>query len=396
MQVNSNLNENINTLVEKYTSNTCSKEELDQLLLMVKNTTDTEPVENALHTFWERVKSENKQERVDWDAMMQPLMKDLKTETPVVAINRGFNWRWVGMAASVVMLLGVLVYLTFWKPQVAQQMAATDIAAPVTNRAMIVLANGKKVYLDQQAKGNIAYDGNATVEKMADGTIVYKANNNVSLASNLYNTLSNPRGSSVMDITLSDGTRVWLNAGSSLTYPVAFSGNERKVQISGEGYFEVAHNANMPFKVAKNNMEVTVLGTHFNVNAYDDESVIKVTLLEGSVKTSLGNKVAVVIKPGQQAQISNNISVLKDVNLEKEMAWKQGVFRFQDTNIEEIMHQAARWYNVEVEFGGDVSNLNFGGSVSRQVNISELLKRLEATNLVKFSVVDRKVIVTPN
>lgn len=396
MQVNSNLNENINTLVEKYTSNTCSKEELDQLLLMVKNTTDTEPVENALHTFWERVKSENKQERVDWDAMMQPLMKDLKTETPVVAINRGFNWRWVGMAASVVMLLGVLVYLTFWKPQVAQQMAATDIAAPVTNRAMIVLANGKKVYLDQQAKGNIAYDGNATVEKMADGTIVYKANNNVSLASNLYNTLSNPRGSSVMDITLSDGTRVWLNAGSSLTYPVAFSGKERKVQISGEGYFEVAHNANMPFKVAKNNMEVTVLGTHFNVNAYDDESVIKVTLLEGSVKTSLGNKVAVVIKPGQQAQISNNISVLKDVNLEKEMAWKQGVFRFQDTNIEEIMHQAARWYNVEVEFGGDVSNLNFGGSVSRQVNISELLKRLEATNLVKFSVVDRKVIVTPN
>lgn len=396
MQVNSDLNEqHINTLVEKYTSNTCSREELDQLLLMVKNSTDNKPVENALHTFWERVKSENKQEHVNWDAMMQPLMKDLKPETPIVSIKRSFNLKWVGVAASILLLLGTLAYLTVWKPQVSQQVAAIDIIAPVANRAMIVLANGQKVYLDQKANGAIASDGNATVEKTADGKIVYKANSR-SLASAQYNTLSNPRGSSVVDITLSDGTRVWLNAGSSLTYPMAFSGRERKVQISGEGYFEVAHNANMPFKVTKANMEVAVLGTHFNVNAYDDESLIKVTLLEGSVKTSLGNREAVILKPGQQAQVASTIKVLKQVNLEKEMAWKQGMFRFENTNIEEIMRQVARWYNVEVEFRGDVSNLNFGGSVSRQANISELLKRLEATNLVKFLIVDRKVIVTPN
>ncbi|UKJ06570.1 FecR domain-containing protein [Solitalea lacus] len=395
--MNNDLNGQINILVEKYTSNTCSREELDQLLLLVKNSTNSQSVENALHIFWERVKSENKQENVDWDAIMQPLMEDLKPETPVVSIKRGFNWKWVGVAASVVFLVGILGYWSFrqTEPQVSQQVATADIIAPVANRAMIVLANGQKVYLDQKANGAIARDGNATVEKTADGKIVYKANNG-SLASNLYNTLSNPRGSSVVDITLSDGTRVWLNAGSSLSYPVAFSGRERKVQISGEGYFEVAHNANMPFKVSKANMEVAVLGTHFNVNAYDDESVIKVTLLEGSVKTSLGNKEGVVLKPGQQARVANNIEVFKQVNLEKEMAWKQGMFRFEDTNIKEVMRQVARWYDVEVEFRGDVSKVNFGGSVSRQVNISELLKRLEATNLVKFSIVGRKVIVMPN
>lgn len=397
MQVNSDFNE-INNLVEKYTGNTCSREELDELLLLIKNNTNKQPVEDALQLFWEKVKSEAKQEDVDWDGKMELYMKDLKPEAPVVRLKPGFNLKRFAVAASVVFLLGVLAYWAFWqsKPQVSQELAKGDIVAPVSNRAMIVLANGQKVYLDQQSNGAIAYDGNATVEKTADGQIIYKVNGGTAVA-NLYNSLSNPRGSSVVDITLSDGTRVWLNAGSSLTYPVLFNGSERKVQVSGEAYFEVAHNDKQPFKVSKADMEVTVLGTHFNVNAYDDEAGIKVTLLEGSVKTALGSKEAVILKPGQQAQVANDdIRLVKQVNIEKEMAWKEGMFRFEDTNIKEVMRQAARWYDVEIEFRGDLSNVNFGGSVSRQANISELLKRLEATNLVKFSIVGRKVIVMPN
>ncbi|NLR78413.1 FecR family protein [Chitinophaga eiseniae] len=396
MHSNSGINSQLNELVEKYTSNTCSREELEQLLLLVREANTDQPLEEALQLYWEKVKAENKQAGIDWDAKMRLLLEEVNAQTPMVHINRKFNWKRIAVAASLIMLLG----LGYWalRPKQAPvkgALATKDIVAPIKNRAMITLSNGEKVELDEQQDGTVIHQGNTTVVKTAGGKVIYAAAGSGTATSGLYNTLSNPRGSKVVEITLSDGSMAWLNAGSSITYPVAFSGGERRVQLSGEAYFEVVHDTRMPFKVSKNNMEVTVLGTHFNVNAYDDESAIRVTLLEGAVRTALNNKQAVVLKPGQQAQVINDIKVLKDVDVQKVVAWKQEMFSFHETNIKEVMRQVARWYDVDVEFRGDVSQVNFGGSISRKASLSELLKILEETNLVKFELTGRKLTVIP-
>jgi ferric-dicitrate binding protein FerR (iron transport regulator) len=388
MEEHKRMDEQFNILVEKYTSNTCSKEELEQFLAMVKDNADDQTLEVALRGFWEKVKKESKPGPIDWQATMKPVLEELNAETPVVYMK---NWKRMVAAASVLFLLG-LGYWFFNHRQSSEEVVVKDIEAPQANRAVITLADGKKVYLDDRTTGTIASEGNTNIVKTEDGKIIYNLND-VAVASGQYNTLTNPRGSKVVDLTLSDGSRVWLNAGSSVIYPVVFTGNERKVTMNGEAYFEVAHNAGMPFKVAKGAMEVIVLGTSFNVNAYDDESAIKVTLLQGSVKTTAGRLPEIVLKPGEQAQISNDIKVLKEVDLEREVAWKSGMFRFKDTNIEEIMRQVARWYDVEIEYKGNPAGLTLGGSVSRQANVTELLKRLEATGLLSFKIEGRKVMV---
>jgi len=191
---------------------------------------------------------------------------------------------------------------------------------------------------------------------------------------------------------------VWINVGSSLTYPTAFTGKERKVKITGEAYFEVAHNAGVPFIVQHNGLTVSVLGTHFNVNTYEDEAAERVTLLEGSVRVNK-NSLSQLLKPGQQARINNNgindIKVLNDVNIDEVMAWKDGKFRFgENTDIGTIMRQISRWYNVDIEYKGSV-NQRFWGSISKDVNVSQVLKILEATGGVKFKVEGNKIIVMP-
>jgi len=192
---------------------------------------------------------------------------------------------------------------------------------------------------------------------------------------------------------LADGSRVWLNAGSSVTFPVAFIDNERTVSITGEAYFEVAPDKTKPFRVTKGLMQVEVLGTHFNVNAYDDEVIIKVTLLEGSVRLKI-NEETQILKPGEQAQVSGTVNILKNVDLQAVMAWKDGRFSFSRVNIETIMRQAARWYDIDIEYRGKVEGTLSGG-VSRDVNASRLFHVLELTDKVRFEIEGRKVIVIP-
>jgi ferric-dicitrate binding protein FerR (iron transport regulator) len=191
-------------------------------------------------------------------------------------------------------------------------------------------------------------------------------------------------------MTLSDGSKVWLNAGSSVRFPVAFTGNERKVSITGEAYFEVAHDARKPFivKDINRNAEVQVFGTHFNVNAYDDEPTINVTLLEGSVKVN-----NTMIKPGQQAQVGNGVKVASNVDFDEVMAWKNGRFQFEGAGIEEVMRQVARWYDVEVIYENKPLNQHFRGGISREVEASKLFKMLEMTEAVHFRIEGKKVYV---
>jgi transmembrane sensor len=304
--------------------------------------------------------------------------------------------RWAAAAAVLLILTGGYFYLNNKNANpntVAQTPTPMDVEAPQSNRAAITLAGGHKIYLDSAAKGILVSQGNVKLFKLADGEITYSGSNTAAE----YNTLTNPRGSRPVAMTLTDGTKVWLNAGSSLTYPVAFTGKERNVEITCEAYFEVTHNTGMPFTVKKlgDDASILVLGTHFNVNAYDDEAAMKITLLEGAVKVSKGTNSS-LLKPGQQAELRDgSIRLINDADMDEVMAWKNGKFQFgEKTGIETIMRQVARWYDVDTEYRGKVNN-HFWGSISRNVNVSQVLKMLETTGAVHFKIEGRKVIVMP-
>lgn len=312
---------------------------------------------------------------------------------------RTILWRRIAVAASIVFVLGLGAYFAFFNKGKRQdeivkvQEPAKDVKAPETNRAMIKLADGRTVYLDSANNGELALQGNIKLVKLDNGQIAYQTAGGEIVKELQYNTLSNPRGSKVIDMTFSDGSRVWLNAGSSVTYPIAFVGNERKVTITGEAYFEIAHDASKPFRVSKGETRIEVLGTHFNVNAYDDEDAVRVTLLEGSVKVS-NDQSSLTIKPNQQAVVKNNqaIELNKNVNIEEVMAWKNGLFQFGEASIEEVMRQVARWYDVEVVYESKPTE-HFRGEISRSAEASKVLKMLEATEAVHFRIEGKKIFV---
>jgi transmembrane sensor len=340
--------------------------------------------------------AENKKiERRNWERLYAQI------DQPLHAISqhhvRFFPKRqWV--AASIILVTGLIgsFFLLNKKDkvqQIVQQGVTNDIKPPEVNRATITLSNGQTVYLDSAAIGSLAVQGTVKLVKLGNGKIAYQTQSEQINEKQAYNTLTNPKGSQVVDMTLADGSRVWLNSGSSVTYPINFIGNERTVFITGEAYFEVASDKAKPFRVNKGNMQVEVLGTHFNVNAYDDEKNIKVTLLEGSVRLKI-NEENKILKPGEQAQVSGTVSIIKDADLEGVMAWKDGRFKFNRVNIETIMRQAARWYDLDIEYRGKVEGTLSGG-VARNVNASQLFHVLELTDKVRFEIEGRKVIVTP-
>jgi ferric-dicitrate binding protein FerR (iron transport regulator) len=338
--------------------------------------------------------AENKKiERRNWERLNAQLDMSAHTIYP----HQVSKWRWVA-AASIILTIGLGGWFFFLnkndkKQQIVQTSVPNDIKPPEVNRATITLANGQTVYLDSAAVGSLAVQGSVQLVKLANGKIAYQTESQENIEKPTYNTLSNPKGSQVVDMTLADGSRVWLNAGSSVTFPIAFTDSIRAVSITGEAYFEVASDKTKPFRVTKGDMQVEVLGTHFNVNAYDDERNIKVTLLEGAVRLKVNDENQ-ILKPGEQAQVSNTVSILKDVDVEAVMAWKDGRFKFSSVDIETIMRQAARWYDMDIEYQGKVEGTLSGG-FARNINASQLFHALELTDKVKFEIEGRKVIVKP-
>lgn len=335
------------------------------------------------------------------------IVGEMSKDTLIVPFYKKALYKWA-FAASVILMIGAGSYFFFLykakkQTEIVSAPVPHDVAPPAANRAMITLANGQKVFLDSVANGSIAVQGNIKVVKDADGKLSYQAAAPAEgeEQEEIYNTLYNPRGSKVIDIALADGSHVWLNAGSTLTYPVAFIGKERKVSITGEAYFEVTRDAAKPFIVDRGEMSIQVLGTHFNVNAYEDEADIRVTLLEGSVKVSgIRHTVSSIIKPGEQAIFSQtkdgeHIKVTEDVNVEEVVAWTNGMFHFGGVPVAYIMRQIQRWYDVDVEYRGDISSVYLSGIISRKKNLSDLLRALEATGKIIFKLEGRKVIVLP-
>lgn len=322
-----------------------------------------------------------------------------KQATPVVPITAKKNkWNLWMAAASVLLLIGFggfLLWSLATKQKTPVQHANQDLRAPVNSKATITLSDGQKIYLDSMNNGMLVKQGNSKVLKLADGQIAYQKDNGEIVKEVQYNTLHNPIGSTVINMQLADGSRMWLNAGSSVTYPVAFTGDERNVSINGEAYFEVAPDKTKPFHVKVNDIDVAVLGTHFNINSYADEPAVKITLLEGRVMVQNSLR-KVYLNPGQQVKTNaSQMQIVDDVDTEEVMAWKNGVFHFNRADIEYIMRQVGRWYNVKVVFEGKMNTKSFSGIVSRNNNVSDLLKIMEGAG-VKFRVEADKITVVQN
>lgn len=256
--------------------------------------------------------------------------------------------------------------------------------------AVLTLAGGKTILLDSTVPGELARQGSTKLVKTAAGEVIYTTGNVPNLDKAVLNTLVTPRAGQ-FSLVLPDGSRVWLNSASSLRYPTAFTGNDRLVELTGEAYFEVAKNPKMPFLVQVNSMTIRVLGTSFNVNAYDDEPHTITTLLEGSIKVSSGGSDG-LLRPGEQAQARNNaaIRIIPDADIDKAIAWKQGLFQFKGDDIPTILRQVARWYNVNVTYEKDLPRRTFSGKISRSVNLSEVLKILETVGF-HFRIKDKSL-----
>jgi len=310
------------------------------------------------------------------------------------------TWFRVAAAAILIFIAGgvfLLLNRTTEKEQVTSNPPPVrNDVAPGGNKAILTLADNSTITLDSAANGALTQQGNTKILKLSDGQLSYNTTGKPTEV--FYNTISTPRGGQYQ-IVLPDGTKVWLNAVSSLRFPTAFVGDERRVEITGEAYFEVAKNASMPFRVnVAGKGEVEVLGTHFNINSYTEETTINTTLLEGSVKiTGLMTNDSRLLSPGQQAQLNSNgqISLNKNPDIEEVMAWKNGKFQFGEAaDIATIMRQISRWYDVDVEYKGTVTE-HIGGTISRNVNVSKVFEMLEMTGSVKFQVAGKKVIVMP-
>lgn len=320
---------------------------------------------------------------------------ELQCLKPKISTTRIPLFKWVSAAAA--LLLISLLMWTYWQrpaaPPVTQSMAKED-ARPGSNRAILSLANGRKIELDENTTSDLIVQQDIHVQNNSGGSIVYTTKNGVLPSANKTekNTMSTPRGGQYR-LTLSDGTRVWLNAASSITYPVYFGHSKREVTVTGEVYFEVNHNGS-PFIVSSRNQQIEVLGTKFNINDYNDEPYTKTTLLEGSVAVKIGNKKQ-LLRPGQQAIVTEQSIETTAVDLESEIAWKEGDFVFNRRPVKELMKDIARWYDVQLDYTGyNERGDTFTGAISRSRNLSAAIKMLEKTNSIKFHIADKRLYVT--
>ncbi|MBB5438320.1 ferric-dicitrate binding protein FerR (iron transport regulator) [Pedobacter sp. AK017] len=391
--------EELTLLFKRYLANECSEEE-EQVFLELLRSGEHEVF------FKDLIDSELKQQPDPQFKDLPQVKEDLaQTKRQILLqINAGKIHQhpakkrlWFKIAAVLLLFAGAI----FFKVHLDTQNLPADVA-PGGNKAILTLADGSEIILDQVGKGNLARQAGVQVVKTTNGQLVYTVkesyNSDKGIAGNLTNTISTPRGGQYQ-VNLPDGTRVWLNAASSLRFPLSFAKlNERKVELKGEAYFEVEKDATKPFIVRSDRQTVQVLGTHFNINSYEDEPDTKTTLLEGAVKvTALSGAKSeqAFLKPGQQSRISSGskpINVMR-VDPMAEIAWKNGQFFFENESIENIMKQISRWYDVEVVYEDDVAGKTVWGSVTRYANVSKVLSILELTGEIHFKVEGRRIIV---
>jgi transmembrane sensor len=371
--------ERLEYLYRQYTEAQATEAEVEEFFALVEKEGEGAVFQKLLSNTWDELQAVN--EKLE------------QSKATVIPLYKRWAFR---VAAAVIFIL--LAGGTFWMlnikketPVVASRPVKPADIPPGTDKAILTLADGRRVILDNVANGAVADQAGTKVIKMG-GLLSYKEVNATEV---VYNTITVPRKGKYQ-LILADGSKVWLNAESSLRFPNVFSGNERKVELTGEGYFEVAHNEKHPFIVQRGQAEVKVLGTHFNINGYEDEPSLKVTLLEGRVMVKKKEKL-VFLSPGQQALVQpaqDNIRVDYDVDTEEVIAWKNDLFIFNSAPLESIMRQIERWYNVNVVYQGSIPQDRFNGNISRNTNLSEVLKVLEYSN-IRFRVEGNTITVLP-
>jgi ferric-dicitrate binding protein FerR (iron transport regulator) len=359
--------EELSILSKKYLAGEASEEEIARLLNWYNNYNEQE-----LTAIIEA--SEGETEALLEQRIHQRLMVSIAK--PKVFVLRPARW-WAAAAVLVLLAAGGMYYLR----ESPKSSTITAGIMPGSNKATLTLADGSVVNLDSTGTGMFLKQGHTKVEKTASGEVVYKSDKATETTVS-YNVLRTPRGGQ-FKVILPDGTAVWLNAASSIRYPVAFTAKERTVSITGEAYFEIAPDAAKPFSVSVNDMKVTVLGTHFNINAYTDEHTINTTLLEGAVLVQTGSG-SRRLAPGQQARVkpgSNEIEYLKQTNVNSAIAWKNGYFSFNDEDIPTVMRQLARWYNIEVTYTDKSPEGTFTGEIGRTLTQDQLFKILSRAGI---------------
>ncbi len=409
-------------LFHRWFDKSASVEERAELMALLGRSENDDETHALLKEAWERLEAGEPVFSGDQsEAMLSRILQadGTKMGEPVAestAIGSGragsvVRLRRIMAAAAVLLLLSTAAYFQFFRrPSGRNVMASTpaavgktgkiDVPAPSGANAILTLADGSTVALDSVKNGDLTRQGDAQVQKANAGRLVYNAlSREPEPAKVVYNTVSTRRGGA-FQIVLPDGTKVWLNTVSSLRFPTAFTGAERVVELTGEAYFEVEKNAAAPFRVHVNSsdhqgMDVRVLGTHFNVMAYDNEGEIKTTLLEGAVKVMKDDKSS-LLAPGQQVNLDREGIFHRDENADVDlaMAWKNGFTSFKSADIRSIMRQVERWYDIDVVYAGDVPDRTFSGGISRDANLSELIRLLEVSK-IHFNIEGRKLTVTP-
>jgi len=331
---------------------------------------------NAYYNFFQRPAE-------DWEGTMGDktetgkLLKILIDEKIDLSSTRRSIWPRIAAAASVILALSAGAYfITYRYYHQKPTGAVADQLLPGSNKAVLTLANGSKLSLTDAGNGSIAHQSNVSVIKNKGGQLVYQVNSQAGNGNNteLYNTVVTPRGGQY-SLKLSDGTLVTLDAQSSIRFPVAFIGTERKVEITGQAYFEVVHDPARRFSVIANGQTIEDIGTHFNLNAYTDEPAAVTTLLEGKIKVNW-NAVSLILNPGQQAVQAAGKLVRQPADIEKAVAWKDGLFHFSNADLQSVMRQFSRWYNVDVVYKGVIPEHDFNGTISRNVKASEIFELL--------------------
>lgn len=404
-------------LLHRYFTNSATNDENQELMELVQNSGNDQTIKEVMEEVWsqdthEPVFSENKSEE-----LFLNVLESANSPSPVVTYRSAPRWRSLAAAAAVLLLLLGAGWWFINKPFSKKPVAAKSTPAtikndiqPGSNKATLQLADGSTISLDNTINRSLARQGNVQVVQSDSGRLEYITNLKDKQPTASYNMLKTPRGGQ-FQLVLPDGTQVWLNAASSIKYPTQFMGNERRVEITGEAYFEVTKNSNMPFKVTISNTnggtgsEITVLGTHFNVNAYDDEHVIRTTLLEGSVAVRQPAKEAehaVVLKPGEQAMQARANSSLTthhspftinhSADVEQVVAWKNGFFQYKSADIASVMRQVARWYDLNIIYTGNIPTDRFTGKLPRSVSLSRLLKWFEWSD-IHFKIEGNNLIV---
>jgi transmembrane sensor len=366
-------------LFKKYVEKDITIDELTELFMYISNPEHKDTVIRFMDEQNREVQTDISVHDIDWETMYNTI-----TQSDNKLKKRSIRYNLLAIAAVIAVVFGGLgLYLVVTSDEgVNQELVIKNDVSPVLNVATLTLSNGKVINLSDSTTGTLRLDDGIVLQRNAKGEITYLINDQE--GNDERHTLSTPYGGT-FTVVLSDGTKVWLNASSSMVFPKSFTAKERRVDIVGEAYFEVAKDTKRPFYVNTGRSEVRVLGTHFNVMAYQDDRESELSLFEGSVKFSKG-KYEKLLKPGRQLKFAENLDQVLELNADREevLAWKNNLFIFNNTSIYEIMKNVSRWYNVSVEYDGEVPDVLFTGEIPRNANVSKVLNALELTGDVDF------------